>query len=130
MGEQWGSGCAPQLRCNFSSPCCLHCYSALSLSPAHPTTSWEHISITTFDLHNFFRPPPLFAPKICPEPAPPLPSNLLWEIQEVTHYQKICFNFHQLTCRLIPSYYPFYCQFNTKQVFRHSHCAQCTVTVY
>ena len=129
-GDQWGSGCAPQCRCNCSSPYCFHCYSALSWSPAHPTTSWDHINITTFEPCEFVWPPPLFAPKICPEPAPPLPSNRLWEIKEVTHYQKICFNCHQLTCRLIPSYYPFYLQFNSKQLFRHSNCAKFTVTVH
>jgi hypothetical protein len=46
------------------------------------------------------------------------------------HYKKICFNCHQLTCRLIPSYHPFYFQVNSKQLFLHSHCAQCTVTVH
>jgi hypothetical protein len=45
-------------------------------------------------------------------------------------YQKICFNCHQLTCRLIPSYHPLYFKVNPKQLFRHSHCAQCTVTVH
>jgi hypothetical protein len=39
------------------------------------------------------------------------------------HYQKICFNCHQLTCRLISSYYPFYFQVDSKKLFLHSHCA-------
>jgi superfamily II DNA helicase RecQ len=48
----------------------------------------------------------------------------------INHYKKICFTCHQLTCRLIPSYYPFYFQVDPKQLFLHSHCAQCTVTVH
>jgi hypothetical protein len=53
-----------------------------------------------------------------------------FEFPASRHYQKICFNCHQLTCRLIPSYYPLYFKVNPKQLFRHSHCAQCTVTVH
>ena len=72
MGEQWGSGCAPQCRCNCSSPCCFHCSSALSWSPANPTKSWDHISITTFDPHEFVRPPPLFSQS----PLPLFPATV------------------------------------------------------
>ena len=69
MGEQWGSGCAPQCHCNCSRPCCLHCSSVRSWSPAHPNTSWDHISITTFDQRKFVWPPPKFAQSpllLCP----------------------------------------------------------------
>jgi hypothetical protein len=62
----------------------------------------------------------------------PIPRNLKLTRADVVelHYQKICFNCHQLTCRLIPSYYPLYFKVNPKQLFRHSHCAQSTVTVH
>jgi hypothetical protein len=39
------------------------------------------------------------------------------------HYQKICFNCHQLTCRLIPSYY----SFTSKLIHKNFSC---TVTVH
>jgi hypothetical protein len=39
------------------------------------------------------------------------------------HYQKICFNCHQLTCRLIPSYYSF-----TSKLIQKNF--SCTVTVH
>jgi hypothetical protein len=47
-------------------------------------------------------------------------SDLIWIHY---HYQKICFNCHQLTCRLIPSYYSF-----TSKLIQKNF--SCTVTVH